>query len=646
MAESIKEHELVAKLIEKPGQPHNARRFEGYAGKSDRDGYINLYGSDTFSSVVSPNIIEYWEIPQDSVLHMADTIDGKQEIWIREDTKIEFVSVERFKQEARYLEGEIARAYLKPYVFRLKSNLANASDMAKGVALIGGANRVVSTIAVLKTLPKTGAQYAFVLGYYASGDGGGGMYHYDSLDTTTVDNGGSCIVAADGGRWKLDDTKTVSVKQFGAKGDGTNDDDVFIQKALNACTNVTFPDGTYKLTATLIGKPNHILTGTTPERCQFVRTAAYGHTLDCGTTGGNAGAIQVRGIWFNHVYLFNNGATYVPGTSNSITNKDPLSTHLKITNGQNVRISDCWFYGIGYGIEFIDSTILWVERCLFNGMWDTNIVGLQDSTAGIYCHASIPTNRCGLLTVRDNHIGGYGPAAATNVTTGNVTISHALNAGMKYGIYITSCERFTIFDNYIGGQSINNILIAASAICAHGTIHDNMLDGAGQYCIQVYATQATYYMNFLEIHHNTSVGYGIEQGFLWIRDVGSFLATTYVTIDSNIGQYYLKAPIRIERCRGVKLINNQMAAGNSDNATNDDPYIESGCVVDVNATYIDAANNIWGGGINDPAGPCNLKWGIFFYTGTNNTASLERARNLDHAGGTVVGGISPQTYPT
>lgn len=108
------------------------------------------------------------------------------------------------------------------------------SDPLKGVALVAGAARVVSSIAALRALPRTGSKNVFVTGYYAPGDGGGGAYYFDAADTTSADNGGTIIVATDGGRWKLSFTKFLSVKQFGAKLDGTTDDTAFIQAALTA----------------------------------------------------------------------------------------------------------------------------------------------------------------------------------------------------------------------------------------------------------------------------------------------------------------------------------------------------------------------------------------------------------------------------
>jgi len=99
----------------------------------------------------------------------------------------------------------------------LRQDLANDTDIANGSAMIGRSAQVVSSITELRSLLKTSASKgAFVTGYYAPGDGGGGHYYLDTADILSADDGGTIIVAADGGRWKLAYHGNVSVLQFGA----------------------------------------------------------------------------------------------------------------------------------------------------------------------------------------------------------------------------------------------------------------------------------------------------------------------------------------------------------------------------------------------------------------------------------------------
>ena len=104
----------------------------------------------------------------------------------------------------------------------------------------------------LRSLSKAIYTRAFVTGYYAPGDGGGGNYYLDPADSTSVDNGGTVIVATDGGRWKLVWFGSVSVLQFGVKADnGATDNSTTLAKcatwvAGGAYRNkLRFPGGVY-----------------------------------------------------------------------------------------------------------------------------------------------------------------------------------------------------------------------------------------------------------------------------------------------------------------------------------------------------------------------------------------------------------------
>ena len=98
----------------------------------------------------------------------------------------------------------------------------------------GDVEKVVASIAALRLLSKQQWSFAYVTSYYGDGKGGGGHYRFDPADTTSVDNGGTVIVAVDGGRWKLIHPGIINVQQFGAKADGATNDLAAFQSAAAA----------------------------------------------------------------------------------------------------------------------------------------------------------------------------------------------------------------------------------------------------------------------------------------------------------------------------------------------------------------------------------------------------------------------------
>ncbi len=91
---------------------------------------------------------------------------------------------------------------------------------------IDGTIQVVDTIAQLKALPGGSSNYVQVGGYYAAGDGGGGYFRWLST-STAADDAGVTITPSSlpaSGRWIRVYDGDISVKWFGAKGDGVTND--------------------------------------------------------------------------------------------------------------------------------------------------------------------------------------------------------------------------------------------------------------------------------------------------------------------------------------------------------------------------------------------------------------------------------------
>lgn len=136
--------------------------------------------------------------------------------------------------------------------------LANSSNPALGAAMIGRSAQIVESVADLREIGKTSSSaFARTCGYFMPGDGGDGFFWLDHEDTTSVDNGGTIIVANDGGRWKL--LTLATPKRFGARADsdlsggGTDDTaaiNAFIASYGNGRKHLEFdPGAAYNVTS-------------------------------------------------------------------------------------------------------------------------------------------------------------------------------------------------------------------------------------------------------------------------------------------------------------------------------------------------------------------------------------------------------------
>ena len=94
-------------------------------------------------------------------------------------------------------------------------------------------------------------------GYYLVNDGGAAVYIIRTRVAGDVDNGGSIIFLDNGATAELITNGVVSVKQFGAYGNGTNDDTTAFSNTIAYATDNDFVPiiftGTYKITSDVTG---------------------------------------------------------------------------------------------------------------------------------------------------------------------------------------------------------------------------------------------------------------------------------------------------------------------------------------------------------------------------------------------------------
>lgn len=217
-----------------------------------------------------------------------------------------------------------------------------------------------------------------LLGQLVIGDGGGGLYRHDASDTTSAHNFPGVVVDTAARRWKKIERSApsggvlISVKSYGAVGDGSTDDSSSVQQALNAVPSgggtVWLDAGTY-IVQNLLPKSRTRIQGPGILKMKAgVLTSAQVFTLASGTTDITLDGIEIDGNKVNQL----NGA----------------QLRGVVVNGTRHRITDCFIHhtewsGIQIGDGVTDTT---VDHCLIQ---DTDRFGVGGAGTDV-----APINRC------------------------------------------------------------------------------------------------------------------------------------------------------------------------------------------------------------------------------------------------------------
>lgn len=314
---------------------------------------------------------------------------------------------------------------------------------------------VVDTVAAMRTFPHATASTMLTRGYFAVGDGGDGVYRYDSTDTTTADNGGSVIVAADGARWKLFQTMPFTIRQFGAVGDGTTNDYPAINNALTATANggnVLVPPGTYRVatgvsltngkslipqslgnvngqtTAILIADLAVTPTLTLNGGAGSGASTASGITVTRATGTPPAGSIGVLVMSSNmsvlqDVYsirsdigfsIDGNGNTNLGIRLNRCLTGQIVSRHIQISNSVETTVTDCRFGRNGGGdftcTDFVAIVGTAVDTVRFNACQFNQSGGPITQVIHFYGYVGNPN---GIITFAQCHMESWSTSVVT-----------------------------------------------------------------------------------------------------------------------------------------------------------------------------------------------------------------------------------------
>lgn len=364
-----------------------------------------------------------------------------------------------------------------------------ASEWAKEVTLSldgggsgGGGISGMKSIAQLRAHVKVNLQTAIqVNSYYGDGGGGGGLYFVAPEGDTTPDDGGYCIIADDGTRWLLANDGPLNVKQFGAKGNGVQDDTVYIQKCFDTCGVLNraayIPSGRYMIQPQ--GEGNYMwLTGFSNRRnysCLWMPSnfTVYGDgentVMALINTPVSPGTTDGRGDYSTTHMFVNKGSQQ--GLTKTIKNENIHVHHIKF-DGNLIQQS-------GEGVSLCGTRNFSITHCTFyRSFYETMYI--------VYSRGGIIADNTHISNGEFQWDGG-GPLidTCTHVNTVNNTITDCgYYAILGIDCWYSSFDKtFCQPDNYPAATGFQSLRIQGCYFC---TVSGNQLYNSGYSAIWIH----------------------------------------------------------------------------------------------------------------------------------------------------------------
>jgi parallel beta helix pectate lyase-like protein len=379
----------------------------------------------------------------------------------------------------------------------------------------------VDTIADLKALSTGIVRCVAVLGYHEPSDGGGGQFFWDgsfNLDTVKFHEGEdfgtvikpNSLASSDPGRWRRIFDDPLSVKWFGATGDGLRSDTSAIQNAIRAVKpggQLVIPAGTYNVSSLHIeyaislegiGKPKITSHDASPPLGEFYAVIVFDNpnkdvsgdikinNLEVQYTGGKKldasnHPIAVNGIFVNIKGRLKCEHLEVHGAS--------YSGILASASGE-VVLEYVYCHNNGYaGANFAGSGgVVALPGCSFENNGGESGVGWNDSDGyGISIHNPYGiVMGCRFSGNYSQQIDCHGPTEHM-IVIGNTVRFNGKEGPYANGVSITFAESVLVTNNIIEGSSIKfvkhevlgAISVVGQEICipslSHLTIKDNII---------------------------------------------------------------------------------------------------------------------------------------------------------------------------
>ena len=252
-------------------------------------------------------------------------------------------------------------------------------------------------------------------------------------DTGTA-NGGTVFAGATG-FWKRQYSGAVNVKWFGAKGDGSTDDTLAIQNAVDSCKNIYIPNGGYLITAPIVLTESYTVIIGDKELPYIYMDSSLGQAFKITSAGGTSinefSKIENLAIWSTTKPTY----SYPSETNCAISvhsSGSTIATPISRLQLKNIRIIG---YGTGIYLKQHVNTLL--DRIFIENHTDySSDTTTTGSYVGIYFDSTPFT------------VGGISPNASVRITDCLVNVGLAPTLVQAIGFKAYGSDiRDLLFDN-------------------------------------------------------------------------------------------------------------------------------------------------------------------------------------------------------
>lgn len=380
-------------------------------------------------------------------------------------------------------------------------SISNAQVQEVEAAL---ASMWVPDYASLRQVTST-ANAVYVSGYLATSAPSGisGTFVRDDHDTTSQDNGGTVIVAANGKRWKRVIEGDLYVTWFGADSSASGTANASaVQAALNSLTGggcVVFPNGDWQLDTVYVQNDRLCIRG---EGDSTIYVTGNMDGIVVGMTSTALTFCEVTNLKFDRVVKSTSGAAVkmVNTVYSKVQNCKFKNSYVGVdvvTHNDSLRVEGCHFYdGTYYGVHEYNQGVTWANDLTIRGnfFWHVENSGVYLGADGVGVASVGDTYILDNVFVSSSSKGAlqtqwavYIVGAGTYNT--NIEVCNNTFEGIaKQTAYMTGLNRCRIHGNYFSGTGTNDVGLYFGGGTGNSTIHDNIFVGYNNPAMYIYST--------------------------------------------------------------------------------------------------------------------------------------------------------------